>query len=63
MIVYLGITEGRVKGGMAVLILENLRAFAKEWRCMNERLMKIRLKLVSNRGAGVCSIMLSQKTV
>ena len=40
--VYSGITEGRVKGGVAVLILENLKVCAKEWRYVNERLMKVR---------------------
>ena len=34
--VYSGITEGRVEGGVAVLISENLSVCAKEWRCMNE---------------------------
>ena len=43
--VYSGVTEGRVKGGVAVLISENLKVCAKEWRCVNERLMKVRLRL------------------
>ena len=43
--VYSGITEGRVNGGVAVLISENLSICAKEWRCMNERLMRVRLRL------------------
>ena len=40
-----GVTEGRVKGGVAVLISENLKVCAKKWRCVNERLMKVRLRL------------------
>ena len=44
-VVYSGVTEGRVKGGVAVLISENLSIGVKEWRCVNERLMKVRLKL------------------
>ena len=43
--VYSGVTEGRVKGGVAVLISENFKVCAKEWRCVNERLMKVRLRL------------------
>ena len=43
--VYSGVTEGRVKGGVAVLISEKLSVCAKEWRCVNERLMKVRLRL------------------
>ena len=35
--VYSGVTEGRVKGSVAVLILENLKVCVKEWRCVNER--------------------------
>ena len=35
--VYSGVTEGRVKGSVAVLISENLSVCAKEWRCMNEK--------------------------
>ena len=44
-VVYSGVTEGRVKGGVAVLISENLSVGVKEWRCVNERLMKVRLRL------------------
>ena len=44
-VVYSGVTEERVKGGVAVLISENLSVGVKEWRCVNERLMKVRLKL------------------
>ena len=39
--VYSGITEGRVKGGVVVLISENLSVCVKEWRCTNERLMRV----------------------
>ena len=44
-VVYSGVTEGRVKGSVALLISENLSVGAKEWRCVNERLMKVRLRL------------------
>ena len=43
--VYSGITEARAKGGEVVLISKNLRVCAKKWWCMNERLMKMRLRL------------------
>ena len=42
---YSGVTEGRVKGGVAVLISENSSVCAKEWRCVNERSMRVRLGL------------------
>ena len=43
--IYSGVTEGRVKGSVAVLLSENLRECAKELKCLNERLKKVRLKL------------------
>ena len=43
--IYSGVTEGRVKGSVAVLLSKNLRECVKEWKCVNERLMKVRLKL------------------
>ena len=44
-VVYSGVKEGRVKGGVVVLISEKLSVGVKEWRCVNERLMKVRLRL------------------
>ena len=43
--IYSGVSEGRVKGGVAVIISGESRRYVKEWMCVNERLMKIRLRV------------------
>ena len=43
--IYSGVSEGRVKGGVAVIISEESRRYVKEWMCVNERLMKVRLQV------------------
>ena len=45
MIVYSGVVEGRAKGGVAILISERLSSCLKEWKCKNERLMKVRMRI------------------
>ena len=43
--IYSGVSEGRVKGGVAVIISGESRRYVKERMCVNERLMKIRLRV------------------
>ena len=43
--VYSGFVEGRAKGGVAILISEQLSSCLKEWKCENERLMKVRMRI------------------
>ena len=43
--VYSGVVEGRAKGGVAILISEQLSSCLKEWKCENERLMKVRMRI------------------
>ena len=37
--------ESSTKGGVAILISEQLSSCLKEWKCENERLMKVRMQL------------------
>ena len=41
--VYSGVTEGRAKGGVALIIADEMRDCLKEWQCMSERLVKVRI--------------------
>ena len=43
--VFSGVVEGRVKGGVVIMISEELRGCVKEWKCESERLMKVRLQI------------------
>ena len=42
--VYSGITAGRAKGGVAVIIADEMRDCLKEWQCVSERLVKVRIR-------------------
>ena len=41
--VYSGVTEGRAKGGVALIIAGEMRDCLKEWQCVSERLVKVRI--------------------
>ena len=43
--VYSGVLGGRVKVGVAILLSERFGRYLKEWRCVDERIMWIRLKV------------------
>ena len=43
--VFSGVVEGRAKGGVAGMLPEKLRCCVKEWKCENERLRKVRLRI------------------
>ena len=43
--VYSGEQEGRAKGGVAILLSMSFGAFLKEWKCINERIVLVRLKV------------------
>ena len=43
--VYSGVQTGRSKAGVAILLSERFGRFLKEWRCVDERIVMIRLKI------------------
>jgi len=43
--VYSGVQEGRAKGGVAILLSGRFGAYLKEWKCVDERIVWIRLKI------------------
>ena len=43
--VYSGVQTGRAKAGVAILLSERFGRFLKEWRCVDERIVMIRLKI------------------
>ena len=43
--VFSGVQEGRAKGGVAILLLERFGGSLKEWKCVDERIVWIRLKI------------------
>ena len=43
--VYSGVQGGRAKAGVAILLSERFGRYLKEWRCVDERIVWIRLKV------------------
>ena len=43
--VFSGVQAGRARAGVAVLLSERLGRCLKEWKCVDERILKIRLKI------------------
>ena len=43
--VYSGVQEGRAKGGVAILLSERFDSFSKEWKCVDERIVQIQLRI------------------
>ena len=43
--VYSGLQEGRSKAGVAILLSEKFGVFLREWRCIDERITWIQLKI------------------
>ena len=43
--VYSGLQEGRSKAGVAILLSEEFGVFLWEWRCIDERITWIQLKI------------------
>ena len=43
--VYSGVQQGRAKAGVAIYMVEELAMCIKEWKCINERLVLVRLKI------------------
>ena len=43
--VYSGVQEGRAKAGVAIYMAEELAVHIKEWKCISERLVLVRLKI------------------
>ena len=42
--VYSGVTAGRAKGGVAVIIAGEMKDYLKEWQCVSERLVKVQIR-------------------
>ena len=42
---YAGVTEGRVKGGVWIIVAERLANFVKSWRCISDRCVMVRLRV------------------
>ena len=56
--VYSGVTEGRAKSGVVVIIAGKMKDCLKEWQCVNERLVKVQIrseKEVDYLHASVCA--------
>ena len=43
--VFSGVQAGRARAGVAVLLFDRLGRCLKEWKCVNERILRIRLKV------------------
>ena len=43
--VYSGVQEGRAKPGVAIYMAEKLAVYIKEWKCISERMVLVRLKI------------------
>ena len=43
--VYSGVQQGRAKAGVAIYMVEELAMCIKEWKCINERMVLVRLKI------------------
>ena len=43
--VYAGLTEGRAKSGVGIVIAERWADCVKSWRCINERCVTLRMKI------------------
>ena len=43
--IHSGVSEGRVKGGVAVIISGESKRCLREWMCVNRRLLKVRLRV------------------
>ena len=44
-VVYSGVSDGRAKVGVAVLMTEDTSRFVKSWQCVNERIMVVKMKV------------------
>ena len=43
--VFLGIQDGRARAGVAILLSERLGRCLREWECVNERILRVRLNV------------------
>lgn len=44
-VVYSGVSDGRAKAGVAVLMTEDTKRFVKSWQCVNERIVVVKMKV------------------
>ena len=45
MCVFSGVQEGRAKAGVAVLLSKRMSACLREWKCVSERIVRVRLRI------------------
>ena len=45
MCVFSGVQEGRAKAGVAVFLTKKMVKCLREWKCINERMVKIKLRI------------------
>ena len=43
--VYSGVQEGRAKAGVAIYVTEELGVYIKEWKCISERMVLVKLRI------------------
>ena len=48
-VVYSGVSDGRAKAGVAVLMTEDTSRFVKSWQCVNERIVVVKMKVGRER--------------
>ena len=53
MCIFSGVQEGRAKAGVAVFLSKKIGKCLREWKCVRERIVKVRCVGVS--GTSVCS--------
>lgn len=44
-VVYSGVSHGRARAGLAVLLSEVANRFMKSWHCVNERILVVKMKV------------------
>ena len=57
--VYAGVTEGRARGGVGILVAERWGDCIRSWRCVNERCVMVRLKI---EGVGIMLVQMYAPT-
>ena len=60
--VYTGVQKGRVKVGVAILLSKRFDRFLREWRCVDEQIVSIQLK-IEGVWVSVVQVMGRQKIV
>ena len=59
--IYSGVSEGRARAGVAVVLSERMRKCVKSWKCVSERIVVVKLK-VAKSATRWCKRMLQRTT-